>query len=550
MAYVNLEAYFSYKQLAIYQDQNQHGANAEYFKSGNAAVSGAWTFTPSAAATAITIDQNNNARGILIDSESTANYPLEITGKYGISMTQDISGGDALEIRCSVNEAGANPLVYVYTDLSSRTSDIFNIIQDHASSSAKTINIQNDGIGYSLNLDQNGNQVVVYIDTEATDKAAIDIDGTSTNTGWLLDVTGARMMQGTITAATGYGIYLSRNVNAASNPLLTLIEDHTGATARGISLRNDGAGDSINIDNNGNAESISIDSSATTVHVIDIDAVNTSGSIIDVKNTGNQTTGELMKLWQSNSSTEADNLEILNDGGGRAIYIDHNAAGGTSPALDIDSGGNYAIDAFNNYAFGYVAKFFNDGDDWNRRGIWIQNGEDLQGATSTTYIEFVDGNGDSVGNITSSLGIVAYNTFTGGHPSTLKGSPKKLEYGMLLKFVSAEKSKKAKYFTEKKYIVEISSKAFDKSIFGIYAGKLENEKIQVHAVGDGHILVTKEGGNIEIGDYLASSNKDGHAMKQKDDLLHNYTIAKSLEAVNWKKEKKDSKLVACTYHAA
>ena len=38
-------------------------------------------------------------------------------------------------------------------------------------------------------------------------------------------------------------------------------------------------------------------------------------------------------------------------------------------------------------------------------------------------------------------------------------------------------------------------------------------------------------------------------MKQSDDLLHNYTVAKALEAVDWSQESETTKLIACTYHA-
>lgn len=44
-------------------------------------------------------------------------------------------------------------------------------------------------------------------------------------------------------------------------------------------------------------------------------------------------------------------------------------------------------------------------------------------------------------------------------------------------------------------------------------------------------------------------------MKQDDDLLHNYTVAKATEPVDWSTVDVDaelgykSKLVACTYHA-
>jgi len=63
--------------------------------------------------------------------------------------------------------------------------------------------------------------------------------------------------------------------------------------------------------------------------------------------------------------------------------------------------------------------------------------------------------------------------------------------------------------------------------------------------------VCPEGGNLEAGDYICSSSTPGKGMKQDDDLLHNYTVAKSREDVAWTaQEVTDNvvKMIACTYH--
>ena len=82
--------------------------------------------------------------------------------------------------------------------------------------------------------------------------------------------------------------------------------------------------------------------------------------------------------------------------------------------------------------------------------------------------------------------------------------------------------------------------------------KLENDRgikyIGVNSIGEGMINVCSEGGNISSGDYICSSSIKGKGMKQGDDLLHNYTVAKALEAVDWSKEPSDTKMIACTYH--
>jgi hypothetical protein len=49
----------------------------------------------------------------------------------------------------------------------------------------------------------------------------------------------------------------------------------------------------------------------------------------------------------------------------------------------------------------------------------------------------------------------------------------------------------------------------------------------VHSVGEGGILVCNSNGKIENGDYITSSDYLGYGEKQDDDILHNYTVAKS-----------------------
>lgn len=78
-----------------------------------------------------------------------------------------------------------------------------------------------------------------------------------------------------------------------------------------------------------------------------------------------------------------------------------------------------------------------------------------------------------------------------------------------------------------------------------------HSRIVMNSIGEGLINVCSEGGNIETGDYICSSNTLGKGMKQDDDLLHNYTVAKSREDVVWTQEEIDNntvKLIACTYH--
>ena len=76
--------------------------------------------------------------------------------------------------------------------------------------------------------------------------------------------------------------------------------------------------------------------------------------------------------------------------------------------------------------------------------------------------------------------------------------------------------------------------------------------------------MTNTGGDIEVGDYLQSSDVPGHAEKQPDDILHNHTArviaspllrAKqslkkliSVEIASGKERpRNDNERIACTY---
>ena len=69
-----------------------------------------------------------------------------------------------------------------------------------------------------------------------------------------------------------------------------------------------------------------------------------------------------------------------------------------------------------------------------------------------------------------------------------------------------------------------------------------------NSIGEGMINVCSDGGDIYNGYYICSSNTVGKGMKQADDILHNYTVAKALEDVVWANETLTTKMIACTYH--
>ena len=95
-------------------------------------------------------------------------------------------------------------------------------------------------------------------------------------------------------------------------------------------------------------------------------------------------------------------------------------------------------------------------------------------------------------------------------------------------------------------LVSLSTKIYDKSCFGVISESEDPEqrvdkygvfctpyqkehgdtRVYINSVGEGALWVSDICGNLESGDYITTSNIPGYGMKQSDDILHNYTVAK------------------------
>ena len=76
--------------------------------------------------------------------------------------------------------------------------------------------------------------------------------------------------------------------------------------------------------------------------------------------------------------------------------------------------------------------------------------------------------------------------------------------------------------------------------------KNDYQLININAVGEGQINVCGENGDIAVGDFIVTSSMLGKGMKQSDDILHNYTVARAREAVTFSSPN-EVKMIACIY---
>ena len=119
-------------------------------------------------------------------------------------------------------------------------------------------------------------------------------------------------------------------------------------------------------------------------------------------------------------------------------------------------------------------------------------------------------------------------------------------------------------FDEKTEVVDVNGEKSYVSKFGWGCmnygnnGDYEDKpRFKINGGGEGAIIVCNINGVIENGDYITSSAIEGIGMKQDDDILHNYTVAKALNSENFSKGYKiinyngknyKYKLIGCSYH--
>jgi hypothetical protein len=176
----------------------------------------------------------------------------------------------------------------------------------------------------------------------------------------------------------------------------------------------------------------------------------------------------------------------------------------------------------------------------------------------------------SEGNINLAAGgVVTYNAFTGSHFSQVKDKFGLEPYMVVCSTgealdewpeiedregrtipIDKERNKKVTYKASAKPQLtktKVCDKRKDKSVYGVYAYTDNEGRDNIWALGTGYCLVTNKGRDIEVGDYLTSSDIRGLMELQDDDLLHNYTVAKSTQNIKWKPGETRTQ-IRCTYH--
>jgi hypothetical protein len=200
---------------------------------------------------------------------------------------------------------------------------------------------------------------------------------------------------------------------------------------------------------------------------------------------------------------------------------------------------------------------------------------------SDTFIDFRSTSG-SEGSVagTAVAGVLAYNTFTGSHYTEMVNSDARV--GQLLEatgdvvkgglgwtniIVTTNITKTAagagQNITTNVYIgspkgqlvmTRLCETRKSKAAWGVYLGTDKEGRAMVGSIGTGMLDVANKEQDIEVGDWLMSSDVRGCAElqvleddKTKDDAKRNYTIGKALQPIRWNGGE-THRVIAVTYH--
>ena len=153
-----------------------------------------------------------------------------------------------------------------------------------------------------------------------------------------------------------------------------------------------------------------------------------------------------------------------------------------------------------------------------------------------TFNNFSSGVAKNSPNMNESLPLVGYS----------KVNKDKRVFGVLSTAVKLHKGSRSYTYNEGPWSTEINSTVF-------------KNRCWANSIGEGAILVTNANGNLENGDYITTGGDEGYGIKQDDDVLHSYTVAKITENMDFSDTSRVKEvvlngitrkvcLVGCTYH--
>lgn len=214
--------------------------------------------------------------------------------------------------------------------------------------------------------------------------------------------------------------------------------------------------------------------------------------------------------------------------------------------------------------------------------MYYATGDNLQFGYNNTTLGYVDSTGSDVPL-----------NFTGQHKCCVEDQDNLELYkdmtGLIVvstgKYLNTIEDKAKATINESLPVIKLSNKACQKNIFGVISDaedvnevtreyavgafvsvfekkpSKDDTRVVINSVGEGGIWVIDQNGNFENGDYITTSDAPGYGMRQDDDILRNYTVAKITQDCNFldlgdtvtkevifEGKKYIAAFVGCTYH--
>lgn len=231
---------------------------------------------------------------------------------------------------------------------------------------------------------------------------------------------------------------------------------------------------------------------------------------------------------------------------GTGIYGRGSGSEGTGVyglAANSGNAANYggSFTAMGGSGIGVQGYAWNPGRVANYGGHFVANGTMGTGVygKGNAYSFYADGTG------------IDYGPFTGAHEVKFSADmPEDILPGLIVSSTGITEVRKDQdgnvSLSSTLPTVTLSKRERDKNVFGVIVSGMplhkdhwyeskEGERFGVvNALGEGRVWVTDRNGNIEAGDYITTSEIPGHGQMQDDDFLHNYTLGKAIETVDWK----------------
>jgi hypothetical protein len=228
------------------------------------------------------------------------------------------------------------------------------------------------------------------------------------------------------------------------------------------------------------------------------------------------------------------------------VHGESSAPNGRGVTGESDNSNGVGVEGRANHASGFNIGVYGRSDSTNGTAL-LGNSVATSGSTFAVY---------GLSNSASGYDFYAagagtdYGPFTGAHEVILSESfPAEIRLGMIVSVTGEAQIRRSNHgdvdFSSTLPTVRLADTAEDPAVLGAlvaevtlpedhwYTSNAGERFGTVNALGEGRVWVTNINGDLQAGDYITTSAIPGYGQRQGDGILHNYTLAKATETIDW-----------------